>query len=143
MYCSRMFKTLDCETVLVKDETGAANKVVASNQNTIDQASNESVAPEKLSSALIGDQRKIFLSCRPMNPPIALPIPIPIKSVAALNPVRVNEVVDDAPFTISIKVLPSQAPKINPTSESALTNNPRRQPDTRMKTANATRIKSR
>ena len=90
----------------MKDETGAANNVVASNQNTIDQASNESVAPEKLSSALIGDQLKIFLSLRPINPPIALPIPIPIKSVAALNPVRVNEVSVDAPLSISINVLP-------------------------------------
>lgn len=138
-----MFKTLDCETVLVKDETGAANKVVASNQDTIDQATSESVAPEKLSSALIGDQLNMFLSRRPIKPPIALPIPIPINSVAALSPVRVNEVVVDAPFTISIKVLPSQAPKTNPTSDSALTNNPRRHPDTRMKTANAIRIKSR
>ena len=65
--------------MLVSDETGAANKVVASNQKTIDQAIKESAAPVKLSINLNGDQLKMFRRRRPMKPPIALPIPIPIK----------------------------------------------------------------
>jgi hypothetical protein len=129
--------------VLVSDETGAANKVVASNQKTIDQAINESAAPVKLSINLNGDQLKMFRRRRPMKPPIALPIPIPINNVAALSAVRVNEVAVDAPLTMSIKDLPSQAPKISPTKENTLTNSPRRQPATRMKAAKPIRIRSR
>ncbi len=85
----------------------------------------------------------MFRSRRPTNPPIALPIPIPINSVAALRAVRVNEVAFEAPFTMSITDLPSQAPKINPTSENTVTNNPRRQPETKMKIANPIKIRSR
>ena len=143
MYCSRAFKTLDCETVLVSDETGAANNVVATNQKTMDHAVSDKTAPDKLSNNLIGDQLKRFRSRLPMKLPTALPIPIPINRVAALNPVRVNEVVVEAPLTISIRDLPSQAPKINPTSENTLTNNPRRQPEIKIKIAKAIRIRSR
>jgi hypothetical protein len=143
MYCSRAFKTLDCETVLVSDETGAANNVVATSQKTIDQATNDKAAPDRLSSNLSGDQLKKFRSRRPMKPPIPLPMLMPINNVAALNPVRVNEDSVEAPLTMSINALPSQAPKINPTSENALTNNPRRQPDTNMKTAKTIKIRSR
>jgi len=116
---------------------------VASNQKTIDQAMSERAAPDKLSSNLNGDQLKMFRSRRPMNPPIALPIPIPINSVAVLSAVRVNEVVVDAPLTMSITDRPSQAPKINPTSENTVTNNPRRHPETKIKTANPIKIRSR
>ena len=143
MYCSRAFKTLDCETVLVSDETGAANNVVATNQKTMDHAVKDKTAPDKLSSNLSGDQLKRFRSRIPMKPPTALPIPIPINKVAALNPVRVNEVVVEAPLTMSIRDLLSQAPKINPTSENTLTNNPRRQPELKIKIAKAIRIRSR
>jgi hypothetical protein len=129
--------------VFVSDETGAANNVVASSQKTIAQASNDSTAPDKLSSSLIGDQLKIFRNRLPINPPIALPIPIPIKRVAALNPVRVNEETVDAPFTTSITELPSHAPMTNPISEKVLTSNPRRHPDTKMKIAKAIKIRSR
>lgn len=143
MYCSRRFRTLDCDTVFVSDETGAANKVVASSQTTMAQAVNDRTAPDKLSSNLIGDQLNMFRRRRPINPPTALPIPIPINSVAVLSPVRVKEVVVEAPLTTSITVLPSQAPIANPMNEKELTSNPRRQPDTRMKTAKAIRIRSR
>jgi hypothetical protein len=78
-----------------------------------------------------------------MKPPIALPIPIPINNVAELSAVRVSEVFVEAPLTTSITVLPSQAPKNKPTSENALTNNPRRHPETKIKIANAIRIRSR
>jgi len=78
-----------------------------------------------------------------MKPPIALPIPIPINNVAELSAVRVSEVFVEAPLTTSINVFPSQAPKNKPTSENALTNNPRRQPETKIKIANAIRIRSR
>ena len=78
-----------------------------------------------------------------MKPPTALPTPIPINRVAALSPVRVSDVVVDAPLTMSMTDLPIQAPAIKPSSEKMLTNNPRRQPDTKMKTANPTNIKSR
>ena len=138
-----MFKTFDCETVFVSEETGAASNVVASNQNTIDQATSESAAPARLSIKRIGDQEKIFLSRLPIKPPTALPTPIPINKVAALSAVRVNDVVVDAPVTMSIKDRPSQAPKIKPSSEKTLTNNPRRQPDTNMKSAKPIKIRSR
>jgi hypothetical protein len=78
-----------------------------------------------------------------MKPPTALPKLIPINNVAALSAVRVNEVAVDAPLTMSITDLPSQAPKINPMSENTVTNNPRRQPETRMKTPKPIRIRSR
>jgi hypothetical protein len=129
--------------VLVNDETGAANKVVARSQNTMDQAKNESTAPDKLSMNLIGDQLKKFRTLRPTNPPMALPIPMPINNVEALSAVRVTEVFVAAPFTASIRDLPSQAPKTNPTSENALINNPRFQPDTSIKTAKPVKIMSR
>jgi hypothetical protein len=77
-----------------------------------------------------------------MNPPSALPMPIPINSVAALSPVRVKEEVVDAPLTISTTALPSQAPTANPINEKALTSNPRRQPDTRINIAKAIRARS-
>lgn len=143
MYCSSVFKTFDCETMLVNDETGAANKVVASSQNTIDQATRDNAAPVRLSSNLIGDQLKMFRNLRPMKPPIALPTPIPINRVAALSPVLARDDDVDAPVTMSINVRLSQAPKINPISENRLTNRPRRQPETRIKNANAIKIRSR
>lgn len=138
-----MFKTFDCETVFVTEETGAANNVVASNQNTMDQATSDSPAPARLSIRRIGDQLKIFRSRLPIKPPTALPTPIPISKVAALSAVRVNDVDVDAPVTISIKARPSQAPKIKPSSEKTLTNKPRRQPETKMKIANPIKIRSR
>lgn len=141
MYCSRVFKALDCETVLVSEETGAANNVVASNQKTMDQATSDSAAPARLSSNRIGDQLKIFRSRRPIKPPTALPTPIPINKAAALSAVRVNDV--DAPVTMSIKDRPSQAPMTRPTSEKTLTNNPRFQPETKIKSANPIKIRSR
>jgi hypothetical protein len=143
MYCSSALRTFDWETVLVNDETGAANKVVASNQNTMDHATSDNTAPVRLSNNLSGDQLKMFRSLRPMKPPIALPTPIPINRVAALNAVLVSDDVVDAPLTMSMTDLPIQAPAINPSSEKVLTNNPRRQPETKMKTANPTKIKSR
>ena len=143
MYCSRVFKTLDCETVFVIDDTGAASNVVASNQNTIDQAISESAAPDKLSSRRIGDQLNTFRILLPINPPIALPTPIPMNSVAALNAVLVSEVEVDAPLTMSITERPSHAPKINPSNEKTLTNNPRRHPENRIKAAKAIKIRSR
>jgi hypothetical protein len=143
MYCSSVFKTFDCETVFVSDETGAANNVVASNQNTMDHATSDNAAPARLSSRRIGDQLKIFRSRRPMKPPTALPTPIAINKVAALSAVRVNDVEVDAPVTMSINDRPNHAPKIKPRSEKTLTNNPRLQPETRMKIANPTRIRSR
>jgi len=136
-------RTFDWETVLVNDETGAANKVVASNQNTMDQATSDNAAPVRLSNNLSGDQLKMFRSLRPMKPPIALPTPIPINRVAALNAVLVNDDDVDAPLTMSMTDLPIQAPAIKPSNEKVLTNNPRRQPETKMKTANPTKIKSR
>jgi len=78
-----------------------------------------------------------------MKPPIALPTPIPINRVAALNAVLVNDDDVDAPLTMSMTDLPIQAPAIKPSNEKVLTNNPRRQPETKMKTANPTKIKSR
>jgi hypothetical protein len=143
MYCSSAFKTFDWETVLVSEEIGAANKVVARSQKTIDQATSDNAAPVKLSSNLSGDQLNIFRNRRPINPPTALPTPMPMNRVAALSAVRVKDEDVEAPLTMSISDLPSQAPKIKPISEKTLTNNPRRQPETRMKAANATRIKSR
>lgn len=143
MYCSRAFKTFDCETVFVNEEIGAANKVVASNQKTIDHATSDNAAPVKLSSNLSGDQLKMFRNRLPINPPAALPTPIPINKVAALSAVRVNDEDVEAPVTMSINARLNQAPKISPTSEKKLTNNPRRQPETRMKTANAIKIRSR
>ena len=143
MYCSSAFKTLDCETVFVSEETGAANKVVASNQNTMAQATSDNTAPAKLSSSLSGDQLKMFRNRLPMKPPIALPMPIPINKVAVLSAVRVIEVFVEAPLTMSIKALAIHAPKTNPTNEKKLTNNPRRQPETKMNNAKAINIKSR
>ena len=143
MYCSSAFSTFDWETVFVNEETGADNKVVASNQNTMDQATSDSAAPAKLSNNLSGDQLKTFRNRLPMKPPTALPTPIPINRVAALSPVRVSDVVVAAPLTMSMTDLPIQAPAIKPSSEKMLTNNPRRQPETKMKTANPTKIKSR
>ena len=143
MYCSSAFKTFDWETVFVSVDTGAASKVVASNQKTIDQATRESAEPIKLSNSLIGDQLKTFLKRRPINPPTALPAPMQINNVAALSAVLVSEVVVAAPEKISIKDLPSQAPKINPIREKTLTNSPRRQPETKMKMANPIKIRSR
>jgi hypothetical protein len=127
----------------VIDETGAANNVVASNQNTIAQAVKESTAPDKLSSSRIGDQLKTSLILLPTNPPKALPTPIPMNSVAAPSAVRVSDVVVEAPLTRSISERPNHAPSIKPISENALTNNPRRQPETSIKIARAIRIKSR
>jgi hypothetical protein len=66
-----------------------------------------------------------------------------MNSDAALSPVRVSEVVVDAPLTISITDFPSQAPAIKPTNEKALTIKPRRQPEIRMNAPNATKIMSR
>ena len=129
--------------MFVKEETGDANKVVASSQKTIAQAIRESVAPVKLSRSRIGDQLKIFLSRLPINPPRALPIPIQINNVAALNSVRVNEEVVEAPITMSMSDLPSHAPNAKPSSENTLTNKPRRHPETRINTASASNIKSR
>ena len=143
MYCSSAFKTLDCETVFVSEDTGAANKVVANNQNTMDQATSDNPAPAKLSSSLSGDQLKMFRNRRPMKPPIALPMPIPISKVAALSAVRVIEVFVEAPLTISINDLAIHAPKTNPTNEKKLTNNPRRQPETKINIANPVNIRSR
>ena len=143
MYCSSVFKTFDCETVFVSPETGAANKVVANNQKTMDQATSDSAAPARLSSKRIGDQLKIFRSLLPMKPPTALPTPIPINKVAALSAVRVSDDVVDAPVTMSIKDRPSHAPKIRPRSEKKLTNNPRLQPETKMNSANPIIIRSR
>jgi hypothetical protein len=65
-----------------------------------------------------------------------------MNSVAALNAVLVSEVEVEAPLTTSIKERPSHAPKINPSNEKMLTNTPRRQPETRIKTAKAIRIRS-
>ena len=143
MYCSSAFNTFDWETVFVNDETGAANKVVASNQNTMDQATSESAAPVKLSSNRSGDQLNTFRSLRPIKPPTALPTPIPINRVAALSAVRVSDVVVEAPLTMSMTDLPIQAPAIKPSNENMLTNKPRRQPETKMKMANPTKIRSR
>ena len=143
MYCSSAFRTFDWETVFVNEETGAANKVVASNQNTIDQATSDNAAPVKLSNNLSGDQLKTFRNRLPIKPPTALPTPIPINRVAALNAVRVSDVVVDAPLTMSITDLPIQAPKIKPSNEKMLTNNPRRQPEAKMKMAKPTKIRSR
>jgi hypothetical protein len=129
--------------VFVSPETGAANKVVANNQNTIDHAMSDIAAPVRLSISLIGDQLKKFLKRLPIKPPTALPTPIPISRVAALRAVRVNEVVVDAPATMSIRERPSHAPKIKPRREKTLTTNPRLQPEIKMKIANPIRIRSR
>jgi hypothetical protein len=143
MYCSSVFKTFDCETVFVSPETGAASNVVARSQKTMDHATSDNAAPAKLSSSRIGDQLKMFRNRLPINPPTALPTPIEINNVAALSAVRVNDVEVDAPVTMSIKDLPSQAPKIKPRSEKTLTNNPRLHPETKMNAANPIKIKSR
>jgi hypothetical protein len=143
MYCSSVFKTFDCETVFVSPETGAANNVVASNQNTIDHAIRDSAEPARLSSSRIGDQLKMLRSRLPMKPPTALPTPIAINKVAALSAVRVNDVEVDAPVTMSINDRPSHAPKIKPRSENTLTNNPRLQPETKIKIANPIKMRSR
>ena len=138
-----MFKTFDCDTVFVREETGAANKVVASNQKTIAQAISDSAAPVRLSISRIGDQLKMLRNRLPTYPPTALPTPIPINKVAALSAVRVSDVVVDAPETMSIKDRPSHAPKTKPRSENTLTNNPRRQPAPKMKIANPIKTRSR
>jgi hypothetical protein len=75
-----------------------------------------------------------------MKLPNALPNPIPRKSAAALNAVRLNDVVVEAPVTISIKDRPSQAPANNPISESTLTIKPRRQPELTIKIPNVSKI---
>ena len=66
-----------------------------------------------------------------------------MNNAAALNPVRVSEVVVDAPLTISIVDLPNQAPMIKPTKEKTLTIKPRRHPEIRMNIPNTNRIMSR
>ena len=132
--------TFDSVSMFVSEDIGAANKVVAINQATIDQAEIETMAPVALSRNRIGDQLKIFRIRFPMKLPSALPNPIPRKSAAALNAVRLNDVVVEAPVTISIEDRPSQAPANNPTNESTLTINPRRQPELTIKIPNASKI---
>ena len=74
---------------------------------------------------------------------MALPKPIHINSVAALNPVRAKDDVVEAPLTISMTDLPIQAPKTKPTKERTLTNNPRRQPEIKINIAKPIKIRSR
>lgn len=132
--------TFDSVSMFVSEDIGAANKVVAINQATIDQAPIETAAPVELSRNRIGDQLKTLRIRFPMKPPNALPNPIPRKSAAALNAVRLNDVVVEAPVTISIKDRPSQAPANNPISESTLTIKPRRQPELTIKIPKASKI---
>jgi hypothetical protein len=56
--------------------------------------------------------------------------------------VRVIDDAVDAPVTISINDRANQAPANNPTSESVLTINPRRQPEINIKIPNASKIMS-
>ena len=126
--------------MFVREDIGAANNVVAINQATIDQALIETMAPVELSRNRIGDQLKILRIRFPIKLPNVLPNPIPRKSAAALSAVRLNDVVVEAPVTISIKDRPSQAPANNPTRESTLTIKPRRQPELTMKIPKASKM---
>jgi hypothetical protein len=56
--------------------------------------------------------------------------------------VRVSDDAVEAPVTISINDRANQAPANNPTSESVLTINPRRQPEKAIKIPNASKVMS-
>jgi hypothetical protein len=128
--------------MFVSEDIGAANNVVAINQATIDHAPIETAAPVELSSKRIGDQLKMLRIRFPIKLPNALPNPIPRKSDVALSAVRVSDDAVEAPVTISINDRANQAPANNPTSESVLTINPRRQPEINIKIPNASKIMS-
>ena len=128
--------------MFVSEDIGAANNVVAINQATIDHAPSETEAPVELSRKRIGDQLKMLRIRFPIKLPNALPSPIPRKSAVALSAVRVSDDAVEAPVTISINDRPNQAPANNPTSESVLTINPRRQPEKAIKIPNASKVMS-